>query len=538
MSPNNPFQPRTGGRPIFDFIVKMCLLSFAVSSLVAHAATIIYVNPANHGSDSNTGASPDAPVATVGRGIALAAASGGEVRVAPGVYDENGLSIPSGVSVSGNWDYQASGAPVQKAQTYAEIAAVKDTRTPGEDPAYKNFGCDTHTCLTNSHGDRVITLPAASATGSQVLSQMRVIGPNLAARDDGSSSFGVVVDGASEPRLDLDLIVAGYGAQGVHGADRMPGEYCTYGGKGAGGGGMSGSGNAFSSSCSDTAPQQGESVVVNGVVVAQGGKGGANRNSDCSSQRAHGPTFDEGGRGQDGQNGVQGKHGSSTPTNQGGFRRSGTTLVWEGSNGGDGVGGSHGAGGGGGGHGESANVLYWCFVSKPVMGGAGHIGSRGGCGGGPGGGGKSGGSAFALLVNKSTVASTGLALMGGQGGGGGSGGVGAVGHPGEKDANPGGRGQATGEQCGVGSLTAGTGGAGGFGGDGGGGGGGAGGNGGGAIALALLGTGQLTVPPSQLHIGGGRSGRGGEGGLGGQDHNKAPSGGNGLQAQNTQFVAP
>jgi hypothetical protein len=513
--------------------------SFVVACLLctsAWGASVVYVAPS--GNDQNNGATAATAVKSVARGLALAAA-GTQVQIAAGVYDEQLPPIPQGVILSGGWDSSFTDAK-RTTLTPQSLRTLK----PGSDK------CTSYTCLTNSKGDRVVTL---RSPGGQQLEQLVVLGPDLSSRTDGSSSFGVVVDGASGVRLNYMSIEAGTGATGMAGENKLPPTgTCTRGGIGGGGGVASGQGNHFAASCSDQPAQAGGSVTVNGAVVAKGGDGGPSGHTSCGGVgNVHTSNLSNGQNGGNGQNGIQGPAGAAVPTDPGYFTYTPAgDLFWIGSPGGRGSDGSHGAGGGGGAAGDTDNVYFYCTVSQPILGGAGRDGGDGGCGGGGGGGGDSGGGAFALVVADTTVGSAGLVLFGGSGGQGGQGGASAAGTPGVKDDTPGSGGQSTGKQCccvsafggcgcafAAGPIIAGTGGAGGHGGDGGGGGGGAGGNGGPSIQLVSLANGALSMDANaSVRYAGGRSGTGGTGGKGAQDNNTGPAGNGGTTA--TQLAVP
>jgi hypothetical protein len=365
-----------------------------------------------------------------------------------------------------------------------------------------------------------------------------VLGPDLSSKNDGSSSFGVIVDSASGVRLDYVSIEAGNGAVGVTGASSpgAGGLTCTQGGSNGGGIGFyTGSPPVFLVPyCADFPGGAGDSVTVGGAVVAQGGAGGSISSSVCGSAQVTGVgTLQAGQPGGNGQNGIEGPGGAAATTDPGHFTYAPSgDLVWVGNGGGSGGAGSPGAGGGGGSAGESRNVFYLFCQHINVLGGIGNPGGAGGCGDGGGGGGSSGGGTFALVVADTTVGSAGLALFGGVGGPGGGGGSGSEGASGVQDANSGSNGQNSNNYCQAGDIVGGTGGAGGYGGQGGGGGGGAGGNGGPSIQLVSLADGALTMDANAtLRYAGGRAGTGGTGGNGGQNQNAASPGNGGSSAQ-------
>jgi F5/8 type C domain len=500
----------------------------------AWAGSTVYVEPS--GSDQNNGTTPATAVKSVARGLALAAA-GTEVQIAAGLYDEQLPPIPQGVSLSGGWDPSFDSSKRTLLTSESLLTLKRGSAKCGSPPEGAGL-----TCLTNSNGDRVVTL---RSPGGQALRQLVVLGPDLSSKNDGSSSFGVIVDGAAGVRLDYVSIEAGNGAVGVAGANKLPPiGTCVSGGVGGGGGYNTGQGTIWSSSCTAQPAVAGDSVSVNGVVVAQGGAGGATGQTECGAAEAVSGDLGNGQRGGNGQDGVQGPAGVAPPTDPGHFTytQPGGDLVWVGNHGGRGGDGSHGAGGGGGAAGDNGNILYWCLGSQPVRGGAGHNGGAGGCGGGGGGGGSSGGGAFALVVADNPVASAGLVLFGGQGGTGGGGGSGSDGTLGVHDDNWGSSGEATDPTniCGPAGgpvRRAGTGGQGGYGGKGGGGGGGAGGNGGPSIQLVSLADGALTMDAgATLRYAGGRSGTGGTGGKGAQDNNNGPGGNGGVSAKQMSIL--
>jgi hypothetical protein len=506
-------------------LVVACLLYTS-----AWGASTVYV--AQSGDDQNNGATPATAVQSVARGLALAA-NGTEVQIAGGLYDEQLPAIPQGVTLSGGWD--PSFDPNKRT-----LLTAQSLRTLKQGNAKCGSQGAGLTCLTNSNGDRVVTL---RSPGGQALRQLVVLGPDLKTRNDGSSSFGVIVDGASGARLDYLSIEAGNGAAGVTGDSKLPPiGTCTRGGVGGGGGYNTGQGTIWSSSCSAQPASAGDSVYVNGVTtpVAAGGAGGATGHTECKNPEVTYNNLGNGQPGGNGQEGIQGTAGAAAPTDPGQFNyaQPGGDLVWIGNHGGRGGDGSAGAGGGGGAAGDNGDIYFGlCFTSKPILGGAGHNGGAGGCGGGGGDGGSSGGGAFALVVADTTVGSGGLVLFGGAGGSGGGGGSSANGTSGVQDSTTGSTGQSTGKYCAAGPIVAGTGGAGGFGGQGGGGGGGAGGNGGPSIKLVTLADGALTTDANAaVRYAGGRAGTGGTGGTGVQDNNAGPPGNGGVSANQMSIL--
>ena len=142
-----------------------------------------------------------------------------------------------------------------------------------------------------------------------------MLGPDLSSRNDGSSSFGVIVDDAFGVRLDYMSIEAGNGAGGVAGENKLPPiGTCVSGGMGGGGSYNTGQGTIWASSCTAQPASAGDSVTVNGVVVAKGGDGGATGNTDCSSAKVHYSDLGNGQPGGNGQDSVQGPAGAAAPT--------------------------------------------------------------------------------------------------------------------------------------------------------------------------------------------------------------------------------
>ena len=130
-------------------LVVACLLCTS-----AWGGSTVYVTPS--GSDANDGSTTAKAVKSVARGLALAAA-GTEVRIAAGVYDEQPPPIPQGVTLSGGWDSSFTDA---KRTTLTALSLPK--LKAGSDK------CTSYTCLTNSKGDRVVTLrsPGGAACSS------------------------------------------------------------------------------------------------------------------------------------------------------------------------------------------------------------------------------------------------------------------------------------------------------------------------------------------------------------------------------------
>ena len=155
------------------------------------------------GNNNATGETADAPIASIDLAIQRAG-QGGEVRVAIGHY-EGPVSLTAGVSVIGGYslDFKNHG-------DLSEAVLASKERTLA---AYA-----AQTVLTrDAHGDRVVVSDTSSGGG--VLSDLVIIGPNLAGSTDGRSSYGMVVRGTGRVRLRRVKIVAGDGAAGADGRD-------------------------------------------------------------------------------------------------------------------------------------------------------------------------------------------------------------------------------------------------------------------------------------------------------------------------------
>jgi hypothetical protein len=473
-------------------------------------ANDFYVSSFKEGADSNDGSSKSTPVRNLATALGLVKGSG-TVYMTGGKFDGPEIKLLAGVTLSGNWDESFD---KQEAFTTRLLSALK----PDADL------CGKYTCISASGADRVVSIAAPGAT----LTQLVVVGPDRS-KTNGSNSFGVVVDGV-DANINQVVVKGGVGGVGNTGDGGGVGSgYCSNGGDGGWMENIQQGG--VSDFCTGHKGGQGQTVSLNGRV-ANGGQGGDPGNSNCSKWPSV-SYVGNGGSGSKGDPGIEGIPGIAAPAaDAGAFARLNGALNWASGNvGGRGGSGSAGGGGGGGGPGGSWNVIYWCLVGYPVMGGRGHVGNRGGCGGEGGGGGYSGGGSFALVVNGGKVHATDLVLFGGQGGTGGRGGDGNVGAVGEIDDSVGAPGGKT-TGCSSSVSQAGTGGSGGHGGKGGGGGGGSGGNGGPAIALAKLKGGDVLLPNGGglLRISGGKVGSGGTGGHGADSATVAPTGGEGVHA--------
>src|SRR3954454_3614005 len=143
------FRRLSGAGPL----VVTCLLYTS-----AWGAGTVYV--AQSGNDQNNGTTPATAVQSVARGLALAVA-GTEVQITAGLYNEQLPPIPQGVTLSGGWD--PSFDPAKR--TLLTPESLRTLR-----PGTTKCGVQgaSLTCLTNSHGDRVVTV---RSPGGQALQQ-------------------------------------------------------------------------------------------------------------------------------------------------------------------------------------------------------------------------------------------------------------------------------------------------------------------------------------------------------------------------------
>ncbi|MDI9239906.1 hypothetical protein QLQ15_13420 [Lysobacter sp. LF1] len=477
-------------------------IGLAVATTGAQAATI-YVS--TQGNDTADGTTAGHAVATLTRGLALAT-GGGTLRVSSGRFTGAMLAPPENVTIEGGWDTKFT---QQTLLTSKQIEVLKAS----DDPC----ATKTVTCI-GADADRVMTIRNKGVS----LSQLVIIGPDRS-KTTASSSYGLVVDGVPAT-LKFVVIKAGVAGNGADGETGQTGQgFCSAGG--GGGWAESKDGNDV---CAQHNGSQGQSLTLNGRT-ANGGGGGGSGNSNCSMWPSANNVSD-GNAGGTGDAGIEGSPAAAAASGNGTFSRRGQDLQWispaSAPHGGTG---SAGGGGGGGGPGGSWNIVGWCLVGYPAMGGSGHAGNRGGCGGNGGESGGFGGGAFAMVINAAKVSVQDVALLGGTGGRGGKGGEGNVGAAGEVNAASGQGGQSR-TLCGTNDSSAGRGGSGGSGGTGGGGGGGAGGNGGPAITLVRLGTAEIVEAGGVFRTAGGAAGSSGTGGGGANSKTVAPSGNEGVHA--------
>ncbi len=440
----------------------------------------VYVSSSS-GSDSNSGDQIH-PKATINAGILRAESLGYPlVRVQVGTYPEV-VQMRSGINVAGGYD------EAWNPGNYLD-PAYKVEITGGLYASHAQYMAviASNLNLTTSLSDVVLVAPAVHGTGSPA-----------------KSSYGVVVINSISLSLVRVTIQAGdaqSGDNGLHGTsaiqtaaasggkggdanreawicNEISGSGGTAGGTGSAAGGVGGAGGKMDTSCwpinlDPTAGAKGGNAATWGLLVGEGGNGGA----PCAA----------------GNPGWQGREwygsGGSGPSTSGAVSGNYWSPSW-GFTGGLGLDG--GGGGGGGGSGG-------CDIGTDSWG----AGGGGGGGGGAyapsaGTGGNSGGSSFGILAVGSMVQVQDTAIVRGYGGDGGNGGNGGAGQPG----GPGGQG-------GLPSATSPAGGIGGEGGNGGNSGGGGGGRGGDSYGIYSK---NSTIQRVNVTY---SSGGGGTGGLGG-----------------------
>ena len=517
-----------------------CALTLVAIVVAPVQAAVVYVAPT--GNDAHAGTTTTAPVATVNKGIQLAAAAGGgSVKVMAGSYDGLVTLLP-GVTVEGGYD---AGFKAPSLLTDAELKS--EERNAERYPA--------HTRLSHRAGDRVVV--ANGLKTEAALSNVIVLGPDQSERP-GRSSYAVVVQGSGTLHLKSVKLIAGFGGPGLAGeTPQAATEWCTAGG-------TPGTAREFDPpikvpadgrpvknpnelctdyedpmatgcrpvavrSCESTAGNPGESVLdIAGKVLVPGGEGGPAGKSAClSADWFSAENGQLGGRGGDG---MAGGAGHPNPERAAVFVLKDGVIQWSGSPGGTGGRGQAGGGGGGGGTGGSYAIgPLWC--AGVSLGGLGGTGGRGGCGGAGGSGGQPGSGSFAVVVQDTTITTERIGILLGHGGPGGRGADGGRGMSGTDGA--------TGQASQKYKVCAGAadGNRGGHGGAGGQGGGGAGGNGGPSVALALIG--KASAHRSHLfHVASAATSHGGEGGrVGAQPHgDPGLSGLSASEAQGHHFV--
>lgn len=441
------------------------------------AGCSVFVNTAT-GSDLNSGLATDDAVATIARGIEIAATFSPPrpVLVAEGTYNET-VNLDSGVSLFGGYDDA-------------------------------DWSRDVFLNETTIAGTEFRTLVAINLEEAVEVDGFTIRG--LSYTEDSQSTYAVWVRDTPEGLLTIDYctIEAGSAGHGNDGANGVSGEDGGNGANGnsngnAGPGGISGCGATGGNGGNGTAcPSTGGTNGAAGgdpTTVGTGGAAGASVcGSDCDDEGSNASPGISGGVG------VNGFGGSTSMDNDGAFGGDGLWVMPTGTGA---TRGNHGGGGGGGGAGgfDIDNGVFCLFDAGNGIGGGGGGGGAGGCGGEAGGTGEAGGGAFCLVAVNSSIEVTNTDMFlgaGGNGGQGGNGGDGGI--PG----TPGGG--ATGTDSG-GEPGNGSGGA-----AGGGGGGGGGGNGGcGGSSVGIVTAGGSAVAVANVSFNGGSAGIPGDGGNGG-----------------------
>jgi len=407
----------------------------------------------NEGSDDNPG-TPDLPVATLAKAIALAKANG-HVYACWQSFAEN-LVLDAGVTVHGGLDCDAGWAypgPGKQLTVLAPSTGVPLSLTSGA-AGVRFTSIQVSAPSGGALGGSSIAVIAVGATG--VIEDSRLTAGDALSGDDGADASPIMdapaPDGPAGGNACSASVVAG-GVGPVNACDDSIGGDGGHGGAAVGGHGAA-------------------SLPTPGAAGGEGDPGGA---WTCASNAGAG----FGHPGLDGASGFAGAGGLSLgQIDVNGYR---------GADGGNGDPGKAGQGGGGGG-GRSGPQ---CAVGK--VGAAGGGGAAGGCGGKGGGGGHAGESSIGILSVDSTLLLRNVVITTGNGGRGGKGGEGQPGALGGK-SGPGGIGMLPG--C-----------AGGDGGKGGSGGVGGGGRGGHSIGVAYHG--KLSTPDSSVTFVVGSEGPGG-----------------------------
>ncbi len=442
----------------------------------ADPENVFYV--AMDGADWNTGDEPAHPFRTVGHAITAAAActpAPCRVRISQGTYVEV-VTLAAGVDLEGGWA-----------------------------PGFTGRDLILHRVVLTS--EDAITVIAEALDARTTLDGLNVLGADLSAGTDGTSSTGLRVrDSGEHLRLRAVRVEGGRGARGVDGADGSLIACTALGGAG---------GTAYD--CGGNNGLWGNASGDPTMAGNPGTPGSSNCPNACPLVGSDG--ISGGASGGNGVNGAEGAAGSPGMDIDGGF----VADAWVGDLGVAAGRGGHGTGGSGGGPGGSKRFRA-CFGCGTLDGGRGGDGAPGGCGGGGGTSGGAGGASFAIVVVRSTLLIDDVGVAGGIGGPGGAGGDGHPGSPGGTDGSVG-QGGSPSQQCGAITYRAGAGAAGGIGGHGGHGGGGAGGVGGPSIGVALVTGGVASFgEPGVIEVEVGTAGLGGAGGTGLFDAMSGPDG--------------
>ena len=424
------------------------------------------------GSDTTGDGSMAAPFATLQKAIGtrIASSSGKDIYVAAGSYPA--ASIPStgdGTQIYGGF---TPGTWARPSATGTSVAGIP----------------------------QALTLDSATDV---VLQQLTLTGTTAVGNP---SAYGIRAVNSSELALIAVSVQGGNGLTGTAGGSGFTPSKPTAAADGAtpadcntpGAGGTSGlaplganrggAGGAGGEETNDGENGQSGSPGATFLTGGTAGAGGVDQDGDPNP-----PDWDlmagkDGGPGSPGATGASGGGGTNTLT--------GASSLWSGSSGGAGLTGGPGGSGGGGGGGAGRGAFdHWAAGPGGGQGGHGGLGGSGGGGGGFG-----GGSFGVYLFNSKLVVDGSSLVSSGTGGSGGNGGFGGLPGPG----GDGGIGGAVRTDCG---KTAGSAGNGGQGGDGGTGGRGGGGSGGPSAAIFRAGTtSSSAVRSATLNAGAGGSG--------------------------------
>jgi hypothetical protein len=469
-----------------------------------------YVFVAKTGDDANPG-TLEAPVLTIGHGIALAAPAGRTVVVAQGDYDEQ-VVLAAGVSLFGGYrsDFGArdtylftvrlehqsgpAGHPAlvaQGIQAETRVGGFVIAATDGQPPDRGSTAVLVRVCGPGLVLEDLLVEAGAGANGSsgassaQILAGLGVSSPSQL----GGVSGGAGQGGVSAWSLDCSGVIR---AGGAGGAKTCPVSQAAVGG-GAGGnstcpasgctiGQPCGNGGCSDYMIGDTCDWEAvwAAAVPNPPATAGSGTSGGAAGEITydapttiwgSSFCDDNPTLRRaGGSGQAGGKGASGNGGTGAAAVAAVL----DTIVglWSGGDGTAGTTGADGSGGGGGTQGNGYDALYGSSGSSDRLGGAGGGGGSGGCGapGATGGGGGGGSIGVLIVLDGSPQGPTvqDVRVIPAKAGKGGAGGVGLPGG----SSGPGGLGGSGNFWCARQGGKGGDGGAGGTGGGGGGGGGG------------------------------------------------------------------
>ncbi len=382
----------------------------ALTSALNDRGKAVFVAPPPFGNDLNPG-TPESPVATLSRGVSLAAASARSVYAAAGAYVlTNTLVLPAGVNLYGLFDGSPAWhrAPGNTASLTGSSTAV----------LISNLTVETHI-----EGFEITAGPGVSAGESsyaiRVINSLNV--PLVLRRNTLKSGLGAVGATGTDGQRPV---------MGLDGQNGQDGEYDSSDGGDGGAGGT------------DTCGWSGGPGGHGGYRDdGDNGLGGAGWNQVPGSPSAPGAGgwggHEASGNtpGQPGKDGALGYHGTNlAPVDGLGVIRAGTYVPASGIAGTPGGNGGAGGGGGGGGGGWSSPFPLIIYSS----GGGGGGGGAGGCHGATGSGGGGGGASISVLADNAWVVIQGNSLEPGDGGDGGPGANGGGGGYGGKGGNGGG----------------------------------------------------------------------------------------------------